>query len=76
MEASSLHKPSVYAGRRMRISVVAILLIALAAGTWIWHMRSSATNAKGSGAFQVVSAAVTQTDVSVRLTSNGPVADR
>ena len=73
MEAVSHEKPSPRAKRRMWVSMAAISLIALAAGIWIWHVRSTPGNAKGTGAFQVVSAPVTQADVSVRLTANGTV---
>src|SRR5450759_779691 len=73
MEAVSHEKPSPRAKRRMWISMAVISLIALAAGTWIWHVQSTAASTKGTGAFQVVSAPVTQTDVSVRLIANGTV---
>src|SRR5665811_824668 len=73
MEVVSHEKPSARAKRRMWIPIAAISLIALAAGAWIWHVRSTPGNAKGTGAFQVVSAPVTQTDVSVRLIANGTV---
>jgi len=73
MEAAPHKKSSARAKRRMLISMAAILLIALAAGIWIWRAQGTAGNAKGAGAFQVVSAPVMQTDVSVRLTANGTV---
>src|SRR5450756_2222984 len=73
MEVVSHEKPSARAKRRMWISMFAISLIALAAGAWIWLAQSTATKAKGAGAVQVVSALVTQADVSVRLTANGTV---
>jgi RND family efflux transporter MFP subunit len=58
----------------MKISMAAMLLIVLAAGAWIWHVRGTTTaNTKGAGAYQVVSAPVTQADVSVSLTANGTV---
>ena len=73
MEVVSHEKPSARAKRRMWIPIAAISLIALAAGAWIWHVQSTAASTKGTGAFQVVSAPVTQTDVSVRLIANGTV---
>jgi len=73
MEAVSHENPSARAKRRMRISLFAISLIALAAGAWIWLAQSTAAKTKGTGAVQVVSALVTQADVSVRLTANGTV---
>jgi RND family efflux transporter MFP subunit len=57
----------------MWISMSAISLIALTAGAWIWLARTTAGNPMGVNAFQVVSAPVTQADVSVRLTANGTV---
>jgi len=59
--------------RRMWISLSAVSLIALAAGAWIWHARSTAVSPKGASAFQVVSSPVTQADVPVILTANGTV---
>src|ERR1039457_649506 len=73
MEVVSHEKPPARAKRRMWIPIAAISLIALAAGAWIWHVQSSAASTRGTGAFQVVSAPVTQTDVSVRLIANGTV---
>jgi RND family efflux transporter MFP subunit len=73
MEAVSHENHPVHAKRRMLISLFAISLIALAAGVWIWLAQSSAAKTKGTGAVQVVSALVTQADVSVRLTANGTV---
>lgn len=73
MDAVSPEKTSVLTKQRIWIAVVAIALIALALGAWIWHIQSTVANAKGAGAFQVVSAPVTQADVSVRLTANGTV---
>ena len=73
MVVVSHEKPPARAKRRMWIPITAISLIALAAGAWIWHVQSTAASTKGAGAFQVVSAPVTQTDVSVRLIANGTV---
>ncbi len=55
------------------ISGAVILLITLSAGIWLWLAQSNAGKSKGASAFQVVSAAVTQADVSVRLSANGTV---
>lgn len=66
-------KHSAHAKRRMRIALAAVLLIALATGAWVWYNRGTATKVKGTGAIQVVSILVAQTDVSARLTANGTV---
>ena len=73
MEVVPHEKSPARAKRRMWISMAAISFIALTAGAWIWHAQSNAGNPKGANAFQVVSAPVSQTDVSVRLTANGTV---
>ncbi len=73
MEVVYHKKPSTRSKQRIWIPIAVISLIALAAGAWIWQARSTAGNPKGTGAFQVVSAPVTQKDVSVRLTANGTV---
>ena len=71
MNIVSHEKPSARVKQRMWIVLAAILLIALA--IWFWRAGSSAAKPKGTGAVQVVSAAVAQTDLSVRLTANGTV---
>lgn len=75
MEVVSQATPVVRAKRRGWITLVVILLVVLAAGTWVWRAKSAAPVAKaaGGGAVQVVSALVTQADVSARLTANGTV---
>lgn len=73
MEVVSHENPSARAKRRMWIPIAAISLVALAAGAWIWHVQSTAGIPKGPSAFRVVSAPVTQSDISVRLTANGTV---
>ncbi len=73
MEDVSQVKHSAPVKRRMRIALAAILLIALATGAWIWFGRSTVAKVKATGAVQVVSALVVQTDVSARLTANGTV---
>ncbi|MDO8812866.1 MAG: efflux RND transporter periplasmic adaptor subunit [Gallionella sp.] len=64
-------KPSAHIKRRIGFALTAILLVALV--IWFWRAGSSAAKPKGTGAVQVVSAVVAQTDVSVRLTANGTV---
>lgn len=76
MEVVSHEKPSARANRRTWITLVAILLIALAAGIWFWRTNSSAVKPKETGVVQVVSAVVAQTDVPVRLTANGTVSSQ
>ena len=75
MEVVSQAKPVVRAKRRVGITMVGILFIALAVGAWVWRTQGAAPIAKatGAGATQVVSALVAQTDVSARLTANGTV---
>lgn len=63
--------------RRHLTSIVmaSILLVALIAGTRVWRTQSAAENPmqKAAETVQVVSAAVAQRDVPVRLTANGTV---
>ncbi|MBI1886844.1 MAG: efflux RND transporter periplasmic adaptor subunit [Nitrosomonadales bacterium] len=58
---------------RRWIALAAILLIALAAGMWIWRAQNTAANTREAGAVQVVSAPVMQADVPARLSANGTV---
>ena len=58
---------------RSWIALAAILLVALAAGMWVWRAQNTATSAKEAGAVQVVSAPVMQADVPARLSANGTV---
>ena len=58
---------------RRWFALAAILLIALAAGMWIWRAQNTATSAEEAGAVQVVSAPVMQADVPARLSANGTV---
>lgn len=73
MEVVSHAKPPARAKRRIWVLLAVIPLIALVAGAWIWHVQGTVGSPKGPSAFQVVSAPVTQTDISVRLTANGTV---
>lgn len=59
--------------RKWIILLVVISLLILAAGIWAWYAKNSAGKAKGASAVQVVSAPVTQVDISVKLTANGTV---
>ena len=61
-----------YSTRRW-IALAAILLVALAAGMWVWRAQNTATSAEEAGAVQVVSAPVMQADVPARLSANGTV---
>jgi len=78
MESVSQAKPALRPKRRMGIVMTGMLLVALVAGVWIWRSQGDAANPKGKtvGTVEVVSAAVTQGDVSVRLTANGTVSAR
>jgi len=58
---------------RRRIMTITILLIALAAGIWIWRAQNTAAGNKEAGEIQVVSAPVTRADVPAKLTTNGTV---
>ena len=69
MEAVSQKESSA----RSWIALAAILLIALAAGIWIWRAQNTAANTGEAGAVQVVSAPVMQADVAARLSANGTV---
>ena len=69
MEVVSQKKSST----RRWIALAAILLIALAAGMWVWRAQNTATSAEEAGAVQVVSAPVMQADVPARLSANGTV---
>lgn len=71
MEVESQANSSARIKRRIWITLAAILLVALT--IWFWRADSSSAQPKVAGAIQVVSAAVVQTDVSVRLTANGTV---
>ncbi|MBI3901825.1 MAG: efflux RND transporter periplasmic adaptor subunit [Nitrosomonadales bacterium] len=55
------------------IVVAAVLFAALGAGVWAWLAQKSPANARGAGPLQVVSAQVGQTDVPVKLTTDGTV---
>lgn len=58
----------------MRIALAVIVLTALVASFWGWSSRSGAVKTRPTGAVPVVSAPVTRTDVSARLTTIGTVA--
>jgi len=73
MDSVSQAKPAVLRKRSLWIVIAGILLALLAA--WFWRPQGDAASPKGSkaGAVLVVSTAVAQGDVSVRLTANGTV---
>lgn len=75
MEVISQTSPAVRSSRRLKITMVGVVLVALIAGAWAWRSQSGATNTRipSAGAVQVVTATVTRNDVSVRLTANGQV---
>jgi RND family efflux transporter MFP subunit len=73
MEVVTHNKPSTNGKRRLWILIVVISLIALAVGTWLWNSQGAAKNTKAPSTIQVVSATVSQGDISVRLTANGTV---
>lgn len=64
--------------RHMRMAMAGLLLVALVAGVWAWRHQGDAATPKGkkAGAVEVVSAAVAQGDVAVRLTATGTVSAR
>lgn len=78
MGSAFQEKPAVRPKRRMGIVMTGLLLVALVAGVWAWRSQGDAANPKGKtvGTVEVVSAAVTQGDVPVRLTANGTVSAR
>lgn len=60
--------------QRGRVVVSALVLLALAAAAFgIWRAQGDAPKANGPGAVPVLSAAVTATDLPVRLSANGTV---
>jgi len=73
MEVAPQSKSPASPKQRKGIALAAILFIALVAGIWVWRAQSTAAKPKGAGIVQVVSAVVTQADVSARLTANGTV---
>lgn len=72
MDIFSLVKTAVHPRRRMWIVVAAILLLA---AVWLWRQQGGAVRPEASkaGTVEVLSAAVAQGDVLVRLTANGTV---
>ncbi len=59
-------------GRRVWLALATIAAAAVI--MWVWRAATPASKPKGPGAVPVISAVVTPTDVSVRLTANGMVA--
>jgi RND family efflux transporter MFP subunit len=74
MAAISQTKPAASAKRRMWITMVGILFVALVA-SWVWRSHSGATDTrtKKEKAIHVITAVVKQGNISVRLTANGTV---
>lgn len=57
-----------------RALVIVALVLALAAGWWIWRAQSETPAAKGPQIVPVVSAVVATGDIPVRLSANGTAA--
>jgi multidrug efflux system membrane fusion protein len=74
MAAISQTKPAASAKRRMWITMVGILFVALVA-SWVWRSHSGATDTrtKKEKAIHVITAVVKHGNISVRLTANGTV---
>jgi RND family efflux transporter MFP subunit len=74
MAAISQSKPAASAKRRMWITMVGILFVALVA-SWAWRSHSGATDTrtKKEKAIHVITAVVKHGNISVRLTANGTV---
>ena len=78
MKGMSPTKPAASAKQRTWVTMAGILFVALIAATWIWRNQSGMADAKSKGdrgdrAIHVVTALVTRSNVSVRLTANGTV---
>ncbi len=75
MEVISQTKPAVRSKRLRKITMVGVLLVAVIAGAWAWRSQSNASGTASPSAepVQVVTAVVTQNDVSARLTGSGTV---
>src|SRR3989338_8758948 len=66
--------PQTESSAHKRIALAGILLIALAAGVWVWRAKNAVNDTHATSAVhQVVSAPVMLADVSARLTANGTV---
>jgi RND family efflux transporter MFP subunit len=61
--------------RRLRATIIGIILAALITGAWVWRNPSGATDAKNKTAepTPVITAVIRQNDVPVQLTANGTV---
>ena len=73
MKVVSYEKPPARVKQHIGITLAAILLIVLATSLQGCRDQSAEPKVKGTGAVQVVSALVAQTDVPARLTANGTV---
>ena len=66
--------PQTESSAHKRIALAGILLIALAAGVWVWRAKNAVNDTHATSAVhQVVSAPIVLADVSARLTANGTV---
>jgi RND family efflux transporter MFP subunit len=74
MEGMPQTKSSAHIRRHSRIASAATLLVALAAGIWLWRTYNTVAKPKETGVVPVVSAIVTQADVPAKLTTSGTVA--
>lgn len=60
--------------RRLRVTILSLILAALIAGVWVWRNPRGATDAKKtSEPTPVITAVIRQNDVPVQLTANGTV---
>jgi RND family efflux transporter MFP subunit len=75
MEPISRTKPAVRMRRRLRFTVVGVMLAAVVGGAWFWRNHSAATDVgkRIPEAIPIVSALIARSDVPVRLTANGTV---
>jgi RND family efflux transporter MFP subunit len=75
MEVISRIKPAGPARSRRKLMMFGLMLATLIASSWVWRNHGAATEAKSKPAevTTVVTAAVAQSDVPVRLTANGTV---
>jgi RND family efflux transporter MFP subunit len=75
MEPISRTKPAVRMRRRLRFTVVGVMLAAVVGGAWFWRNHSAATDVgkRIPEAIPIVSASIARSDVPVRLTANGTV---
>jgi RND family efflux transporter MFP subunit len=75
MEPISRTKPAVRMRRRLRFTMVGVMLAAVVGGAWFWRNHSAATDVgkRIPEAIPIVSALIARSDVPVTLTANGTV---